>query len=178
MSDKVEGAISSPAIAQRRLDRRRRPIRGPATASFPILSVGGEVQEPGREEGQIRVEVWLYGPLARYAGEQSRGSYAQLFVDLAAGSTMQDLLHVLGLPAEEKGITFINGSLAALPGLDADSQVVLHDADRVGISHRKSMWPFQYRFGASQTEEMREEFRGRDDRGVHHAYTRPDDETN
>jgi len=135
------------------------------------------VPELDREEGQIQVEVWLYGPLARYAGEQSRGSYAQLFVTMEAGGTMLDLLQVLGLPAEEKGITFINGSLAALPGLDPDSHRVLHNADRVGISHRKSMWPFQYRFGASLTGEMVEEFRGREDRGVHHAYTRPDDET-
>ena len=120
----------------------------------------------------IRVEVWLYGPLACYAGEQSQGSYAQLNLELAAGSTMEDLLAYLELPAEEKGITFINGSLAALPGLDADSAVVLQDGDRVGISHRRSMWPFQYRFGANTTDEIEETFRGRDDRGMHHAYTK------
>lgn len=125
----------------------------------------------------IQVEVWLYGPIARYAGEQSRGSYAQLLMALPAGSTMQDLLDRLELPAEEKGITFINGNLAALPGLGSDRGVVLHAGDRVGISHRKSMWPFQYRFGASLTEEIREEFRAREDRGVHHAYTQPEDES-
>ena len=124
---------------------------------------------------EIRVEVWLYGPLAQYAGEASRGSYAQLFIELPEGSTMQDLLVRLELPAEEKGITFINGSLAALPGLDTDRSVVLHKGDRIGISHRKAMWPFQYRFGASQTDELKEEFRGREDRGVHHAYGLPDE---
>ena len=118
----------------------------------------------------IKVEVWLYGPVARYAGEQSQGSYAQLHLDLPAGSTMQDLLDRLGLPAEEKGITFVNGSLAALPGLDSDRKVVLHDGDRVCISHNRSMWPMQYRFGASMTEEIKETFRQRRDRGVHHAY--------
>lgn len=120
----------------------------------------------------INVEVWLYGPIAKYAGEQSQGSFAELHPDLPAGSTVQDLLDLLGLPSEEKGITFINGSLAALPGLDSDRQVVLQDGDRVGISHRKSMWPFQYRFGASQTSEIKETFRGRSDRGIHHAYTK------
>jgi len=123
------------------------------------------------------VEVWLYGPIARCAGEASRGSHAQLFIGLAAGSTMQDLLALLGLPDEEKGITFINGSLAALPGLDTDKTVILHDGDRIGISHRKSMWPFQYRFGASLTEEVQEEFRGRKDRGVHHAYVTPENDS-
>ena len=123
----------------------------------------------------IHVEVWLYGPIARYAGEQSRGSYAELHLELPAGSTMQDLVERLGLPPEEKGITFVNGNLAALPGLDTDRDLVLHDGDRVGISHRKSMWPFQYRFGAGVTSQLRERFRRRRDRGVHHAYTQPDE---
>lgn len=83
---------------------------------------------------------------------------------------MEDLLNHLGLPAEEKGITFVNGSLAALPGLDADRKITLHDGDRVGISHNRSMWPMQYRFGASTTEEIKETFRQRKDRGVHHTY--------
>jgi hypothetical protein len=121
----------------------------------------------------VRVEVWLYGPIARYAGEHSRGSYAQLLLDLPLGSTVHDLVTLLGLPDEEKGITFINGSLAALPGLDTDREVVLQDGDRVGISHRKAMWPFQYRYGASLTQDLKDEFRGRDDGGVHHAYTHP-----
>jgi hypothetical protein len=123
----------------------------------------------------IHIELWLYGPLAQYAGEQSQGSYAQLHLDLPAGSTMQDLLDRIGLPDEEKGITFVNGNLAALPGLDADRKVILHDGDRVGISHNKSMWPFQYRFGASQTNEIRDTFRQRPDRGIHHAYGREEE---
>jgi putative ubiquitin-RnfH superfamily antitoxin RatB of RatAB toxin-antitoxin module len=123
----------------------------------------------------IQVEVWLYGPIARYAGEQSQGSHAQLNLTFPAGSTLRDLVEYLGLPQEEKGITFVNGSLAALPGLDADREVVLHDGDRVGISHRKSMWPFQYRFGASQTSELQDTFRQRKDRGIHHAYTKSDE---
>jgi hypothetical protein len=122
----------------------------------------------------ITVEVWLYGPVARYAGAESQGSHAQLHLELPQGCTMQDLLDHLALPSEEKGITFINGKLAALPGLSADLEIVLNDGDRVGISHNKSMWPFQYRFGASQTKEVQETFRQRKDRGIHHAYTKLD----
>jgi len=121
----------------------------------------------------MHVEVWLYGPIARYAGEQSQGSYAELHLEMPAGSTMQNLLDQLGLPPEEKGITFVNGDLAALLGLDADRDLVLHDGDRVGISHRQSMWPFQYRFGAHMTPQLQETFRQRQDQGVHHAYTKP-----
>jgi hypothetical protein len=123
----------------------------------------------------ITVEVWLYGPVARYAGEESQGSHAQLYLELPQGSTMQDLLDHLALPAEEKGITFINGKLAALPGVDVDRKVELHDGDRVGISHRRSMWPFQYRFGASLDDKLQDTFRQREDRGIHHAYTKPED---
>jgi hypothetical protein len=123
----------------------------------------------------VRVEIWLYGPVARYAGEQSQGSHAQLLLDLPVGTKMKDVLQRLELPSEERGITFINGSLSSLPGLDSDADVVLQDGDRVGISHRQSMWPFQYRFGASQTDELQDTFRKRDDRGVHHAYTKLDE---
>ena len=120
----------------------------------------------------INVEVWLYGPIARYAGEASQGSYAELHLELPSGATMRDLLDRLGLPVEEKGITFVNGKLAALPGLDTDRDKVLQDGDRVGISHRRSMWPFQYRFGANLTSELQENFREQQDRGIHHAYTK------
>ncbi len=119
----------------------------------------------------IEVEVWLYGPISRYAGDEDQGSHAELHLKLPQGSTMQDLMDHLGLPAEEKGITFINGRLAAMPGVDADRSHVLQDGDRVGISHRKSMWPFQYRFGAQLDDDLQDSFRQRKDRGIQHAYT-------
>jgi putative ubiquitin-RnfH superfamily antitoxin RatB of RatAB toxin-antitoxin module len=122
-----------------------------------------------------KIEVWLYGPLAQYAGKASQGSYAQVNLELQEGSTVGDIIRRLGIPGEERGITFVNGNLAALPGLEADLDLVLHDGDRVGISHRKSMWPMQYRFGAQVTPQLQETFRQRKDRGVHHAYTQPDE---
>ncbi len=118
----------------------------------------------------VNLEIWLYGPLAQYAGEASQGSYAQLNLEMPEGSTIGDLIRQLGMPAEERGITFVNGNLAALPGLEADLGVVLRDGDRVGISHRKSMWPMQYRFGAKMTPQLQEKIRQREDRGMHHAY--------
>jgi sulfur carrier protein ThiS len=121
----------------------------------------------------MHIELWLYGPIAKFAGEKSRGSHAHIDLELPEGSTMQDLLDQIELPPEEKGITFINGKLAALPGVDADRSVVLEDGDRVGISHRRSMWPFQYRFGANLTSEIQETFKDRPDRGIHHAYSEP-----
>jgi len=124
----------------------------------------------------IELEVWLYGSLSQYGGEASQGSYAQLDMRMPQGATMEDLVCRLEIPFEERGITFVNGNLAALPGVEVDLDLVLQDGDRVGISHRKSMWPFQYRFGASLTPQLEKTFRQHRDSGVHHAYTPPDAE--
>ena len=102
----------------------------------------------------IAVNVWLYGPLARYGGEAAKRGYANLQLDLPAGSAIQDLLDYLGLPTEERGITFINGDLSAMPGLQPDLDQPLQDGDRVGFFHLKSMWPNQYRDGVTMAPGM------------------------
>ncbi len=97
----------------------------------------------------ITVDVWLYGPLARYGGEAASKSHANLQPELPAGNRIRDLLEHLGLPTEERGITFINGNLSAMPGLQPDLDHALQDGDRVAFFHLKSMWPYQYRDGAA-----------------------------
>ena len=126
------------------------------------------------DERKVHVQVWLYGPLSRYGGEADEGSHAQLDLEMPPGSTVGDLVALLSIPVEERGISFVNGNLAAIPGVDADLSLVLQEGDRVGIFHRQSMWPFQYRFGAHMTPQLQEAFRERNDRGVHHAYTKSD----
>lgn len=98
---------------------------------------------------KITVDVWLYGPLARYGGGDARKSYANLQPELPAGSRIRDLLEYLTMPTEERGITFINGDLSAMPGLQPDLDHLLEDGDRVAFFHLQSMWPFQYRDGAA-----------------------------
>lgn len=73
---------------------------------------------------------------------------------MPGGSTMRDLLKTLGLALEEKGITFVNGQLTDLPDLAADLERELKDGDRIGFFDRKSMWPFQYRFGANVSGDL------------------------
>jgi sulfur carrier protein ThiS len=97
----------------------------------------------------ITVDVWLYGPLAQYGGTAAKKSYANVQLELPAGSRIQDLLDRLSLPTEERSITFINGDLSAMPGLQPDLEHVLQDGDRVAFFHLKSMWPAQYRDGAA-----------------------------
>jgi len=96
----------------------------------------------------VHVELWLYGPLARYAGETAQPGYACLKLALPDGARVRDLLAHLSLPLAEKGITFINGQLTDMPGLAADLDQELSEGDRIAIFHERSMWPFQYRHGA------------------------------
>jgi len=122
--------------------------------------------------GTIAVDVWLYGDLARFAGEASQGSYANLQFNIPAETTMGDLLAKLNMTTKERGITFINGKLSALPGIQPDLKTTLKNKDRVAFFHRQSMWPFQYRHGASITEEMKDALDEHEDHGLRHSYNK------
>lgn len=113
-----------------------------------------------RDGALITIEVWLYGPLARYAPARSNAGYSQLYLSLPDGSTMRDLVRHLAIPRKEKGITFVNGDLTDMPGMEADSDRVLHDGDRVGLMHTRSMWPFQYRFLAKTSPQLEKKLEG------------------
>ncbi len=103
----------------------------------------------------VQVEVWLYGPLARYHDPENAIA-AQVQVELPEDSRLQDLLAWLKLPTGERGITFINGNLSAMPGIQPDLECLLMDGDRIAFFHLKSMWPFQYRDGAAMAPELAE----------------------
>ncbi len=118
---------------------------------------------------EIKVDVWLYGPLARYGG--SNGNiFAQVEVALPESSALQDLLAQLQLPTEERGITFINGNLSAMPGLQPDLQHPLAEGDRVALFHLKSMWPFQYRHDVAAIPEFKASLQEREDKGLQSRY--------
>ena len=118
----------------------------------------------------IAVDVWLYGTLARHGGKAAQGNFANVKVRLPDGSTMADLLARLGMHTEERGITFINGQLSAMPDLQPDLGHIFCDGDRVGLFDLKSMWPFQYRHGAMLTDEMARAMDVEKDHGLHHTY--------
>jgi hypothetical protein len=120
----------------------------------------------------IVLDVWLYGTLASYGGGAGQGSFANLKMHLPEGSTMADLLAHLKMPTEQRGITFINGRLSAMPGLQPDLGHILRDGDRVGIFDLKSMWPFQYRHGGALTDEMERAMASEKDHGLHHTYSK------
>ena len=119
---------------------------------------------------EIVVDVWLYGELRQYGGEAKHGSYANPKVRLPEGSLIRDLLEYLHLPTEERGISFINGELSAMPNMQPDLDHLLKDNDRVAFFDLHSMWPFQYRFGIKMAGEISEVMNSSKDHGLHHAY--------
>jgi hypothetical protein len=118
----------------------------------------------------ILLDVWLYGELARYGGEANHRSYANPKVRLAEGSVVRDLLEYLQMPTAERGISFINGELSAMPNMQPDLDHPLKDNDRIAFFDLHSMWPFQYRFGIKMADEMSEKMKSSEDYGLHHAY--------
>ena len=102
----------------------------------------------------ISVEVILYGPLARYGPSQDNAVCDSQTVEVPPGTRIRDLLQRLGVPPEERGVTFVNGQLTAMPGVQTDVDRELVAGDRVAFFHLKSMWPFQYRHGAAVDPEL------------------------
>lgn len=122
------------------------------------------------------VDTWLYGNLARFGNEADQGSFANLPVNLPEGGTVADLLSYLHMPTDERGITFINGELSAMPGIQPDLEYILHQGDRVAFFHLSSMWPFQYRQGVAMIPEMSRAIQATGDQGLHHTYNNQDEE--
>lgn len=118
----------------------------------------------------MTVDVWLYGTLSCYGGEARQTSFANVKMSLPERATLGDLLERLGMPTLERGITFVNGQLSAMPGLQPDLGHVLRDGDRVAFFDLKSMWPFQYRHGAALTDEMQKAMAAQKDDALHTTY--------
>lgn len=118
---------------------------------------------------QISVNVFLYGALSHYVSPTTPGC-ANHIIEMPELSTIQDLLNILNITTEERGITFVNGNLSALPGFQPDLDNVLKNNDRVAFFDLKSMWPFQYRQGASMTEDLSGKISGLSDSSFHHSY--------
>ena len=121
---------------------------------------------------EITLDVHLYGVLALYAKTETPG-YVNIKVDLPENTKIRDLLANLGIPTLERGITFVNGNLSALPGLQPDLEQVLSHNDRVAFFDLKSMWPFQYRHGVKMADGLAQKMQADMSHGLHHTYEPP-----
>lgn len=75
-----------------------------------------------REMNRMRVEVRIFADLRNYVP----GSENPLFVRLPEGSTVHDLLAMLGVPAEKVKVIFVNSR-------QKSPDFLLSEGDRVGI---------------------------------------------
>lgn len=118
----------------------------------------------------IKLEVWLYGELKKYAKNSHQIGYAQLDLEVPDGFQMRELLAMLEMPSEARGITFVSGNLSALPGFQPDLGHAFQDGDRIAMFDLRSMWPFQYRNGAAMVEEMRQAVAENPEQLLHHEH--------
>ena len=102
----------------------------------------------------ITVNLWLYGPIARYAGAGEHASHAKRNIRLPESATLRELLAHIDMPTQERGFTFINGKLTATPGNQLDLDTPIKEEDRIALFHLKSMWPMQYRDGAQVSSDL------------------------
>lgn len=125
-----------------------------------------------KQHMMVKIDIWLYGELAQYGDENADSGFANCTIDLIDGASMRDLLDALNLPTEARGITFINGNLSAMPGVQSDLNYKLQDNDRIAFFHQRTMWPYQYRQGAAMFEGFEEEIKRDKTKGIHHSYER------
>lgn len=116
----------------------------------------------------MKIDVWLYGVLSLYASDKAQKGFASVELDLPSEARVSDLLKILNMPSEERGITFINGNLSALPGLQPDLDQELKDGDRISFFDHRSMWPFQYRHGAAMASGLNNVLNTDPDSLLHH----------
>ena len=117
----------------------------------------------------IRVNVSLYGSLARFGG----GHYvAQISVELEPNSGKAELLDQLSIPKDERGYLFINSVLCEVPGVETGANEILDDGDHVGIFSIDRLWPYQYRDGVVMSEGLKAML---EEKGaMHHSYQQED----
>lgn len=100
----------------------------------------------------IQIDFALYGDIAPKAG----GTFvAQKEMELPAGSTIGDLLDLLGIDDADRGYLLVNSILFDVPGLSASRNEVLKHKDHLGIFSTRHMWPYQYRDGVRMSDSLK-----------------------
>ena len=102
----------------------------------------------------ITVSVTLFGELVCYGNRTKTGSCATLDVKLPEGSALKDLLDYLLMCTHERGITYINGLVSAMPALQPDLDYTLQKNDHITLLPAQKIWQFQQRSSSSMTAKM------------------------
>ncbi len=113
----------------------------------------------------IKVNVSLYGSLARFAGGRH---VAQIDVELEPGSGKAELLKQLSIPDDERGYLFINAVLCEVPGINTGANELFKDGDHIGIFSLDRLYPYQYRDGLPMSDGLKKTLQ--EHGAMHHSY--------
>ncbi|MEW6400591.1 MAG: MoaD/ThiS family protein [Chloroflexota bacterium] len=115
---------------------------------------------------EIIVSVRLYGELSCYGKRLAHnGVYSTVNVNLPEGSLLKDLIEYLLMCTNERGFTFINEELSAMPNVQPDLDQALKDGDRVIFFPLQSTTLMQFHFG-KMTDALNKEMQIREDRSL------------
>jgi hypothetical protein len=118
----------------------------------------------------VTVYVQLYGELSCYGkATHQTGNYSTVDVQLSAGSTLKDLLDCLLMCTSERGFTFINGVMSAMPNRQLDLDYVLNDSDQILFFPFK-MLPTDLHFDIKMTDQMTRTVRADKDLNLYYVY--------
>jgi hypothetical protein len=102
----------------------------------------------------ITVSVTLFGELVCYGNQTKTVNYTTFDVKLPTGSALKDLLAYLLMCTNERGITYINGLVSALPDIQPDLDYVLQKNDHVAMLPAHKIWQIQQRSSLLMTAQM------------------------
>ncbi len=118
----------------------------------------------------ITVHARLYGELSCYGATIHRaGKYSSISVKLSTGSTLADLLEYLLMCTSERGFTFINNQVSAMPNVQQDLGYQLQDGDQI-IFFPASMLPTHLQFDVKTTGKMTRTIRVDEDLNLYYVY--------
>ena len=118
----------------------------------------------------IIVHVRLYGELSCYGDSKLHtDNYSNSTVKLLLGSTLKDLLDHLLMCTNERGFTFINEKMSAMPNVQPDLETTLQNGDRI-LFFPLRMLPTQLYFDFRMTDKMTRTVRADEDRNLYYLY--------
>ncbi len=118
----------------------------------------------------ITVHARLYGELSCYGATiHQTGKYSSISVKLSTGSALADLLEYLLMCTSERGFTFINDQVSAMPNMQHDLGYQLQDGDQI-IFFPASMLTTHIQFDANTTGKMARTIRVDEDLNLYYVY--------
>ena len=119
----------------------------------------------------VTVHVRLYGELSCYgSAAHHTGNASNIDVTLSTGSTLQALIDGLLMCAKERGFTFINEKMSAMPDVQPDLDYELQDGDQI-LFFPSRMLPTQLHFDVRMTDKMTRTVRADEDMNLYYLYT-------